>query len=95
MDNKPLLLAKNVFSNLTGESDKKTMLYAQTFKALCMVAGYSNEPISIKDPLIVPNVSQIKSNNSKVNYNININLPDTTDPSVFEAIFKSLKDCFQ
>jgi len=92
VDNQPVLYIKNVFSNITHESDKIALVYAQTFKSFCLVAGLSSSPPETF-PTVVTDVSgNTPSRNPKVNYNININLPDTTDPDVLEALFKGLKD---
>lgn len=83
-------------SRVTGEDAKAVTRYAATFKALCTLAKFEIPPESElkakkeseeekpKEPPI-----PIKPS---FHYNIQIHLPPTTDVSVYNAIFKSLKE---
>ena len=81
-------------------------LMAKTFRALCDYADWSG-PVSPKkeepekkDQHIKPeekDFKEDKQNNVKtpeLHYNIQIHLPESRDPSVYDAIFKSLKEHF-
>jgi hypothetical protein len=68
------------FGELTGENYDKCINYAKTFLVLAQLAEMQK---------------QIKENNKKseettINISFNINLPETVDQEVYEAIFKSL-----
>ncbi len=78
-----------------------------TFEALKAFANFElGEPVSdidkagdesekpqdspVQIPLKLPGTSN--TGDPKFSYNIYLNLPDTTDPAVFNAIFKSIRD---
>lgn len=99
---------KGKFASVTGKSDSVVEKMAQTFKAFCNLADFSGtEDIKVRDEevkqAIEANVSteeDIDINSASTNtppkaqfhYNIQIHLPVTRDISVYNAIFKSLKD---
>ena len=47
------------------------------------------EPTNASSAASMPNSDHVEL---KVGYTINLNLPETSDPEVFNAIFKSLRD---
>lgn len=79
-----------------------------TFKALCSYANFDNlqnleeenvedEPInnSSTKPVITQQFKEAQvpaGRGMNLSYTINLNLPETKDPEVFNAIFKSLKE---
>jgi len=97
---------KGAISRVTGKDEIDVKRMFATFKALCSYADFSNiesqavinsdEPINyIKAENILSNQepSEVGLNMSPdFHYNIQIHLPATTDISVYNAIFKSLKD---
>lgn len=87
---------KGAISRVTGEDDKSVARYAATFKALCALANFGVvSEIEIKSK---KELEEEKPKEDKIHikplfhYNIQIHLPATTDISVYNAIFKSLKD---
>lgn len=59
------------------------------------VVNDSAQPAARAERSVGDNGSQVSASSSidfKVGYTINLNLPETTDPEVFNAIFKSLKE---
>ena len=91
---------KGAISRVTGKEAKDVARIASTFKALCNIAQFdSNE---VEEKIIERNSKEIELNesdkkeklgmNTEFHYNIQIHLPATTDISVYNAIFKSIKD---
>ncbi len=90
---------KGAISRVTGKEVKDVKRMYSTFKALCQYADFSN--------LYAENEESIKEKNKQASmeqeiesihvspdfhYNIQIHLPATTDISVYNAIFKSIKE---
>ena len=70
-----------------------------TFKALCNYADFNetnedNTMPNIEEPEPMNTIFSTPNNNElpEFHYNIQIHLPATTDISVYNAIFKSIKD---
>jgi hypothetical protein len=91
---------KGAISRVTGKDDTGVTRILNTFRALCNVADFTssvpvkettiqeiNEIQSIEPPIHVPHIKT-----PTFHYNIQIHLPATTDISVYNAIFKSLKE---
>ena len=86
------------------KSDKVLDLMALTFKGLCDYADWSAVSLSNKTDEFENKVASIqveekddrhkKSKTPELHYNIQIHLPESRDPSVYDAIFKSLKEHF-
>lgn len=90
---------------ITGKDEDSVGRYFATFKTLTGLATFDSRP-SRTAPLVQPqlDVAQPKTKadgtpedgahrrKSEYHYNIQIHLPVTTDISVYNAIFKSLKD---
>lgn len=90
---------KGAISRVTGKEEKDVNRIYLTFKAICSYADFR-----IKETKIIADQSddsnklsqseqpmkQVK--NSEFHYNIQIHLPATTDISVYNAIFKSLRE---
>ena len=81
------------------KSDNILLLMANTFKALCEVADWSEkrsvaekQDIDINTGTEFENKADVQEN-AKMNlhYNIQIHLPETTNMAVYDAIFQSLK----
>lgn len=89
------------------KSDNIINLMANTFKALCDIADWSN-PVSsstskMDNSVESPQISKTNSSQSlcgekvltegkmNLHYNIQIHLPETTNMAVYDAIFQSLK----
>jgi len=91
---------KGAISRVTGGDEKAVGRIFNTFKALCNIADFSQTAVSAKsEPDVQSNepivsVPQTSANTpaTEFHYNIQIHLPATTDISVYNAIFKSLKD---
>ena len=89
---------KGAISRVTGKEEKDVQRMYLTFKALCLYADFKAETSKIKAKEVeentksdeVPLKKEFKSN--EFHYNIQIHLPATTDISVYNAIFKSLKE---
>jgi hypothetical protein len=79
---------------------------AKTFVALCEIADFSkpkDKPKAKEDVVKKPPISKTTGGDSRegekkdllvdaLQYHLNIVLPDTRDQSVYDAIFKSLRD---
>ena len=89
---------KGAISRVTGKDEEGVNRIYNTFKALCTIADFNTakntnkleqkqEPNMVSDEIQKP-----KPLSSEFHYNIQIHLPATTDISVYNAIFKSLKD---
>ncbi len=88
---------KGAISRVTGKDEDGVTRIYNTFKALCASADFNDTTNSTPIPekkdesLNTPSISSV-SKKSEFHYNIQIHLPATTDISVYNAIFKSLKD---
>jgi hypothetical protein len=93
---------KGAMSRITGKDASTVARYYQTFKTISLLAKFENAT-EIKKPVVnnqnsiqeEPKEIQGINNNhikSEFHYNIQIHLPATTDISVYNAIFKSLKE---
>lgn len=90
-------VVKGAISRVTGKESKTVERYYSTFKTLCDLADFSVKPVQekeIKEETKSAVQIDIPNNNTKAefHYDIQIHLPATTDISVYNAIFKSLKD---
>lgn len=90
---------KGAISRVTGKDAEGVGRIYNTFKALCKIATFSTErPIAAvadeveKQPTTVVEFAGTQPRLSEFHYNIQIHLPATNDISVYNAIFKSLKD---
>lgn len=90
---------KGAISRVTGKDAEGVGRIYNTFKALCKIATFSAErPIAAvadeveKQPTTVVEFAGTQPRLSEFHYNIQIHLPATNDISVYNAIFKSLKD---
>jgi len=91
---------KGAISRVTGKDETSVTRYYNTFKALCSIAdfdGADTQKASViqvedeKEP-IESSANMLTPSTPAFHYNIQIHLPATTDISVYNAIFKSLKD---
>lgn len=97
--NAPDVEIKGAISRVTGkDSDAVGRMY-NTFKTLCGLADFSQTTTSTSEKEEVDNLSSAPVESmtpafkpSEFHYNIQIHLPATNDISVYNAIFKSLKD---
>ncbi|MBI3600816.1 MAG: DUF5343 domain-containing protein [Nitrospinae bacterium] len=87
---------KGAFGRVTGEDEKAVIRFTNTFKALCSLAKFGISPEKETKALNMPeeikpqeHITQLKP---AFHYNIQIHLSATTEISVYNAIFKSLKD---
>lgn len=92
---------KGAISRITGKDATSVGRYYATFKALASIAKFGAAPKKKKieegekgkdTPIIDPKVELPNSDGPSFHYNIQIHLPATTDISVYNAIFKSLKN---
>ena len=90
---------KGIFATKTGKGDSVVQQMALTFKALASIAefgdGVTKQKIKIETKIDTEEIS-LPTNNKKAeaefHYNIQIHLPVTKDISVYNAIFKSIKE---
>ncbi len=99
---------KGAISRITGKDDESVKRYYATFKTLAGLANFESKPSKhskseksdaesekLKEsPSILQETTSLLSSQSRpdFHYNIQIHLPVTTDISVYNAIFKSLKE---
>lgn len=91
-----------IFATRTGKGEAVTKKQAATFKALVGLADFSDDgeaptvvpPIIEKKSTVVEEPAKVKTSKSGADfhYNIQIHLPATKDISIYNAIFKSLKE---
>lgn len=92
---------KGAISRVTGGDEESVKRTYATFKILCGIADFGSAPTAEVSP--IPSVAEQKQEKpndmvqqtkrtSEFHYNIQIHLPATTDISVYNAIFKSLKE---
>lgn len=89
---------KGAISRVTGKDEDGVNRIYNTFKTLCNNADFSDSVI-VEEPSKedtpendAPSSTGISLTTPQFHYNIQIHLPATTDISVYNAIFKSLKD---
>lgn len=91
---------KGAISRVTGREEKEVKRIFSTFEALCAYADFSE---TIIDEVIISEEDNISSSTDvnpvidnytspSFHYNIQIHLPATSDISVYNAIFKSIKE---
>lgn len=89
---------KGAISRVTGKDEKLVSYYFTTFKALCSLARFDSASQKKEEK---PKHEETKHEETDLekrrqkpdfHYNIQVHLPATTDISVYNAIFKSLKD---
>ncbi len=99
---------KGAISRITGKEEESVRRYFLTFKALAALADFSEPeargkksaeapipvpPAPAPDPIgATPTAVPTVHRKSEYHYNIQIHLPVTTDITVYNAIFKSLRD---
>lgn len=92
---------KGAISRVTGGDEESVKRVYSTFKALCSIADFSQTPdaeVPKEEPRVEQQININKEpqipprSSTEFHYNIQIHLPATTDISVYNAIFKSLKD---
>ena len=90
---------KGAIARVTGGDEESVKRIYSTFKTLCSIADFSQTPIDEKPVKNLENKQeQVSSfdqpvkNGTEFHYNIQIHLPASTEISVYNAIFKSLKD---
>ncbi|CAN5267903.1 hypothetical protein BH09BAC6_BH09BAC6_20470 [soil metagenome] len=96
---------KGLVMEATGDAhdSRKVELIVSTFFAVKTIADFEANPIQAKDKITTEPKIDIplppgggkpigKSVNLGLNYTINLVLPKTDDPAIFNAIFKSLKE---
>lgn len=91
--------AKGAISRVTGkDADGVTKIY-NTFKTLCNIATFdvAQTPSDAEEEESTPQTNNatpavVTPRTNEFHYNIQIHLPATNDISVYNAIFKSLKD---
>jgi hypothetical protein len=96
---------KNKLKTLTlgQKSDKVLSLMANTFRALADLADWDApaiaaapdlEPLANSQPAEPATLSEsglAKSGNLQLHYNIQVHLPESRDPAVYDAIFQALR----
>ena len=96
---------KGAISRVTGKDETSVNRFYATYKTLTDIAEFE-EPVPEEKPTVEPKKEEKKENPPKsehkiqmpvigspdFHYNIQIHLPATTDISVYNAIFKSIKE---
>jgi hypothetical protein len=79
--------------------DKMSMTFSTLVKLADFTAPQRTEPIEAAKPAVVPKVEEAPTvgvtavaRPIDLVYNIQIHLPESRDPAVYDALFKSLKD---
>ncbi|MBA3833857.1 MAG: DUF5343 domain-containing protein [Chthoniobacterales bacterium] len=92
---------KGAISRITGKDETSVSRYYATFKTLVSLAKFDGESVAPLKDVEVPEggageaaTGDIKprASTASFHYNIQLHLPATTDVSVYNAIFKSLRD---
>ena len=92
---------KGAISRVTGGNEESVKRVYSTFKTLCSNADFSQTPKKVESadkPTKIQNQELLQNSivpekmATEFHYNIQIHLPATTEISVYNAIFKSLKD---
>lgn len=90
---------KGAISRVTGQDDESVKRYYATFKTLAGLANFEGKSAKAAhetQPInAAPTAQTIPSNEERrtaFHYNIQIHLPATSDISVYNAIFRSLKE---
>lgn len=102
---------KGAISRVTGKDEDNVNRIFLTFKALCSIADFKDKPhLKAKasphspapEPVEEPQKAHENGNSNgnifevpSFHYNIQIHLPATTDVSVYNAIFKSIRENFK
>ena len=90
---------KGAISRVTGKDEDGVNRIYNTFKALCNIANFESSETAVTE--VVNEDAKEDDSNAGItispsipqfHYNIQIHMPATTDISVYNAIFKSLKD---
>lgn len=81
------------FSSKTGKSKVTVDLMVNTFANLCQLADFEAVPTKpeLPEKAQVRITPKIKSVIPEIHINIQLHLPATDDPSIYENLFKSLK----
>lgn len=90
---------KGAISRVTGGDEKSVNRVFSTFKALCNIANFNSfsvlpitSEVGKEDQPDTHDKVLPQNPHTEFHYNIQIHLPATTDISVYNAIFKSLKE---
>jgi hypothetical protein len=99
---------KGIIATKTNKGDRAVMEIARTFQALTKKADFAAVTVDAKDEVPVPELPvdnragstpaapllkrSSSTSTTTFHYNIQIHLPTTTDITVYNAIFKSLRD---
>jgi Family of unknown function (DUF5343) len=107
MNSAPEAEIKGAMLRITGKDEESVNRYYATFKTLVGLAKFDAKPsktaAATAEPKIEPNptvspkadvqaVDSSRSRSTEFHYNIQIHLPVTTDITVYNAIFRSLKE---
>lgn len=107
MNSAPEAEVRGAMLRITGKDEETVGRYYSTFKALVSLAKFEPKPSRVADAVMQPTEEPTSSVKPKVevpteesthrrrseyHYNIQIHLPVTTDVTVYNAIFKSLKE---
>lgn len=90
---------KGAIGRVTGKDEEGVSRIYNTFKALCKNADFTGityvaepEKMEMDDKKELDKDAPVLPKSPQFHYNIQIHLPATTDISVYNAIFRSLKD---
>jgi hypothetical protein len=93
---------RGAISRITGKDAATVQRYANTFRALAALADFKSQAAKIEPPKpdlpapppVTPThpESHTTSRPAEFHYNIQIHLPATNDVSIYNAIFRSLKE---
>lgn len=84
------------FSSKTGKSKRTVDLMVNTFVGLCKLADFEEEAPELKPPreeetIVRESIAPKRGIAPEIHINIQLHLPATNDPSIYENLFKSLR----
>lgn len=91
--NKDFTNLRDFFSGTTKAGDKALKLTVESFKALCDFADFKGAPVVVEDKKNKETqaIPQIPAGVT-INLNIQLTLPATSDATVYDKIFKALRE---
>ena len=80
------------FSSTTGKSKRTVDLMITTFTNLCQLANFEEMvPVRMRPKEVEIPIPPAKGIIPEIHINVQLHLPATSDPSVYETLFKSLR----
>lgn len=82
------------FSSQTGKAESTINLMVTTFKNLCDLADFealTEAEVAVPQPVEARAPIERRTGLPQIHINVQLHLPETSDPSVYDNLFKSLK----